>query len=442
MTDTEQQMTALSREEAARIEAGHTDVTPAVARALVVCFLLVVAALPAVEWAGLRASDAPSPWARLLPEMGLGRPLSRGVLSWFWEGVVPANRAVLASVNAFETALEDQSPVGQILRPPTQAVLSGRLGAGNERVYVGRDGWLFYRPDVEYATGRGFLDPSQMARRIAAASEFETAPQPDPRPAILQFARDLAARGITLILMPTPVKPTVHPGRLASSLSGAADPVQNASYAAFIEELRQAGVLVFDPAPGIVLAHRSTGQPQYLRTDTHWRPEAMQRAAEALAVFLRAHVELPEAPSPGYTTQPREARETGDIATMLDLPAGQTLYPPETVPLRFVVGPDGDAWRPSRDAGVLVLGDSFSNIYSLPALGWGEGAGFVEQLSVALDRPIDRIVQNDRAASATRAMLARETGGAGGRLSATRVVVWQFATRELAFGDWVVLPLR
>ncbi len=430
-----------SREEAARIEVGHTGVTPAVARALVACFLLVVAALPAVEWVGHRASGDPSPWTRLVPEPGPGRPRSRGVLSWFWERVVPANRAVLAAVSSFETALEDQSPVGQMLRPPTQAVLSGWLGAGNERVYIGREGWLFYRPDVEYATGRGFLDPAQMTRRIAAASEFETAPQPDPRPAILQFARDLTARGITLILMPTPVKPTVHAGQLAASLTGAA-PVQNTSYAAFIEELRQHGVLVFDPAPGIALAHRTSGQPQYLRTDTHWRPETVQRAAEGLAAFIRAHVVLPPVPAPGYTTQPREARRTGDTASMLDLPAGQTRYRPETVALRFVVGPDGDAWRPSRDADVLVLGDSFSNIYSLPTLGWGEGAGFVEQLGVALDRPIDRIVENDRGASATRALLERETGVASGRLSATRVVVWQFATRELAFGDWVVRPLR
>ena len=37
--------------------------------------------------------------------------------------------------------------------------MTGWLGAGNERVYPGRDGWLFYRPDVEYVTGRGFLDP-------------------------------------------------------------------------------------------------------------------------------------------------------------------------------------------------------------------------------------------------------------------------------------------
>ena len=62
-------------------------------------------------------------------------------------------------MSAFEAALEDQSVIGRALRPPTQRVLSGWLGAGNERVYIGREGWLFYRPDVEYLTGRGFLDP-------------------------------------------------------------------------------------------------------------------------------------------------------------------------------------------------------------------------------------------------------------------------------------------
>ena len=50
---------------------------------------------------------------------------------------------------AFETALEDSQPWVVRLRPPAQRVLSAWLGAGNERVYIGRDGWLFYRPDVE-----------------------------------------------------------------------------------------------------------------------------------------------------------------------------------------------------------------------------------------------------------------------------------------------------
>ena len=97
---------------------------------------------------------------------------------------------------------------------------------------------------------------------------------------------------------------------------------------------------------------------------------------------------------------------------------------------------DGSGWRSSRDADVLVLGDSFSNIYSLESMGWGTSAGFVEQLSYALRRPLDRIVQNDDGAFATREMLARDAG----RLKNTRVVVYQFAERELAFGDWKIVP--
>ena len=70
-------------------------------------------------------------------------------------------------------------------------------------------------------------------------------------------------------------------------------------------------------------------------------------------------------------------------------------------------------------------------------MGWGTSAVFVEQLSYALRRPIDRIVQNDEGAFATRAMLQRTPD----RLEGKRVVVYQFAERELAFGDWKVIGL-
>lgn len=435
-----------SREDVARREVGQTTIAPWLARAIVAWFLAMLAILPALDLAGLGDDEAraASPWARLsqLPgEMRAAAAAAPPATSIFWDRIVPANRVVLAAISEFEAALEDQSAVGRRLRPPAQLVLSGRLGAGNERVYVGHGEWLFYRPDVEYVTGPGFLAPSVLARRSAEAAEYESPPQPDPRPAMLQFARDLAARGIALIVMPTPVKPSVHPAELSASMTGADAPVQNASYATFVEEMRAAGVLVFDPAPALVEERRS-GTAQYLRTDTHWRPEAMQRVAEALSAFIEAHVSLPQVPSPGSRTEPREARQHGDTLVMLDLPANQTLFSPESVPLGFVLGPDHDPWRPSRGADVLVLGDSFSNIYSLPTMGWGEAAGLVEQLSVALDRPVDRIVQNDEGASATRLMLQRELAAGDDRLAATRVVVWQFSARELAVGDWVVLPLR
>jgi alginate O-acetyltransferase complex protein AlgJ len=158
----------------------------------------------------------------------------------------------------------------------------------------------------------------------------------------------------------------------------------------------------------------------------------MEAVAEGLAAFIAARVPLADAGDPGYRLERVEARNVGDTARMLDLPDRARLFPSETVWLRRVLHRDGSPWRSSRTADVLVLGDSFSNIYALESMGWGTSAGFVEQLSYALRRPVDRIVQNDQGAFATREMLARRRE----RLEGKRIVVYQFAERELAFGDW------
>jgi alginate O-acetyltransferase complex protein AlgJ len=237
------------------------------------------------------------------------------------------------------------------------------------------------------------------------------------------------------------VKPTVHPGELSARFAGATSPVQNTSSAGLLEALRAGGVRVFDPAPLLASWRVDTGQPQYLATDTHWRPEAVALVARELAAFLGTHVPLPARPDPGYVTEPHDVTNAGDTALMLDLPGNQQLYPPETATIRRVLAPDGTAWRPSRSADALVLGDSFSNIYSLASMGWGDSAGFIEQLSEALRRPVDRIVQNDDGAYATRLSLRRILAAGEDRLAGTRVVIYQFAARELAVGDWRLIDL-
>ncbi|HEX7779249.1 MAG TPA: hypothetical protein VF424_08435, partial [Vicinamibacterales bacterium] len=97
---------------------------------------------------------------------------------------------------------------------------------------------------------------------------------------------------------------------------------------------------------------------------------------------------------------------------------------------------DGSAWRPSRNADVLVLGDSFSNVFANAAWDPDRAAGFVEHLSFSLERPIDRIIQDGSGSFATREVLHREPE----RLLGKRVVIYQFATRELSEGDWKVIP--
>ena len=437
----------MTREDEARIEVGATTVRPVVARAVVACFVAITGLSALTECAlGRRTRDegAAAAWSALASaprgvSVRLAELAAVGDVGW-WARTVAANRVVLSSLGAFERALEDESAIAGWLRPPAQLVATRWLGAGNERVYPGRGSWLFYRPDVELLTGRGFLDPDELERRAASPSEWSAPIQPDPRQAILRLHDDLEARGITLVVVPTPAKPAIHPEQLARRETSG--PLHNPSYPALLADLAREGVLVFDTAA--LLAREQAGSDQYLATDTHWLPAAMELAAESLADFIRTNVHLPAVPDPGFRVAQAEVRAIGDTLRMLDLPEGQRLYGEETVWLRRVLQADGTPWRPSLEADVLVLGDSFSNIYSLPSMGWGESAGFVEQLSHALRRTVDRLVQNDEGAHATREMLRQAVGQAEGgsdRLTGKRVVVYQFAARELAFGDWRAIDL-
>jgi hypothetical protein len=444
------------REEVALIEIEHTTISSVGVGLLLAFFLTAIAAVPIAELASLRMdasagvrTDASARPADTRGAEGLAIAWShismipdqiRAYLDEVqdpsvWDRIVSANRMVLTGLSAFERALENESLLARSLRPPAQFVMTGWLGAGNERVYPGRDKWLFYRQDVDYVAAPGFLERAQIRRRVKAAPEWTAPPEPDPRGAIVRFKKDLEARGIALVVMPTPLKPGVHPERLARRYADVTAVLQNSSYRAFVEDLRREGVLVFDPSEGLAAARRSG--PQYLVTDTHWRPETMELVAEMLGRFIAAAVGLPAAVDPGYRIERLEVGNTGDVARMLDLPEDSRLFPTEAVWLRRVLHPDGLPWRPSPDADVLLLGDSFTNIYALESMGWGTSAGLAEQLSYTLRRPVDRIVQNDEGAFATRAMLQRDPG----RLAAKRVVVYQFAARELVFGNWKVIPI-
>jgi len=57
-------------------------------------------------------------------------------------------------------------------------------------------------------------------------------------------------------------------------------------------------------------------------------------------------------------------------------------------------------------------------------------------------RAIDCIVRNSNGAFATREILSQELARGRDRLAGKKLVVWEFAARELAFGDWKLLPMR
>ena len=57
-------------------------------------------------------------------------------------------------------------------------------------------------------------------------------------------------------------------------------------------------------------------------------------------------------------------------------------------------------------------------------------------MALALGRPVDVLSQNDSGAYASRKLLSEALGAGEDRLAGKKVVVWEFASRELAVGDW------
>jgi alginate O-acetyltransferase complex protein AlgJ len=438
------------REEMARTEVGYTWISGSLSRGFVIVFLLIILSVPLFQHvseirdyaAGKRRSLLPQAYDvfSLLPTAvkASGDSGSSGFIS----RIFAVNRSLLKEMKGFEEALDDQSVIGKWIRPKIQYALTAWLGAGNEKAYCGEQPWLFYRPGVDYLSGAPFLHPVQLRKRAAEGSEWVTPTEPDPRAAILHLHRQLSQRGIALIVMPTPIKAMIHPEKLSHRYDQRQTELQNPSYERFIDEMKRQGVLVFDAAPVLMQAKTRSSQAQYLASDTHWRPEAVELAAEKLKNFIQEHVPLPGLPPFRYRAEISGVTNRGDLAVMLDLPVKQQIFPPEKASIRRIFGAGGEPWQAQKTADVLVLGDSFSNVYSLGAMGWGEAAGFIEQLSFVLQRPLDRITRNDNGAFATRESLAGELARGRDRLAGKRLVIYQFAIRELAVGNWKRIDLK
>ena len=407
----------LPREEEADLALKNTKFTPGTRQTLIALFLLTILAVPSIQLVGeLRAAGS------------IGRmPMISIFKSLPW---LPHSE----DLKRVERTLENESLVSQWLLPRMQYLLTVVLGAGNEQVYLGHDPWLFYRADVDHVTGPPFLDPVRMRHRLQTSRV-----QPDPIKAIVDFRNQLAARGVDLVLLPVWVKPSVEGEMLAASNANrteASSGLPNPSFNEFIARLEREKVRVFDPA--MFLIEQGKNVPLYLETDTHWRPETMEFVAQKLADFLQLP---PGAESTSPSIVEKEIVARGDIAAMLKLTRGEKFFPPEKVTIRQVVTGDG-LWRPSKGADVLLLGDSFSNIFSFEAMGWGESAGFAEHLSFALRRPLDCILRNSDASFATREILSNELARGRDRLAGKKLVIWEFATRELSFGNWKLLDLK
>jgi hypothetical protein len=450
------------RESVAKRDLGGTEVSPTVAGTLVALFLLSVMMTPAwhlIGWIYSTAMSTGQERVQPLPSNppeglmsnrvgpnGIAQTLDTNLPTVFeatalpdrygtrWQRLIQGNQKLSLKLSSMEQRLNRQLwPVSFF--QPLQPAMVRLLGMNTRSVCPGNDQWLFYKPDIDHLTGLGFLEPESKSPPMSMASKPN-----NPVVAILNFDQQLAARGIRLVIMPIPAKPAVHPEAFSRRLATVPEEaLQNSSFVEFCNQLEFAGVPVFDISSRLTQRAKNQTAATYLKTDTHWSPESVVMAAELLAEWININLSDLQLRSE-YFSQPWVIQGRGDLASILCGNNDSQWYNRESVIIRQITSTTGDNWQPLTGE-ILLLGDSFTNIYSMPEMNWGESAGFAEQLSFILQRPVDRIAQNHDGAIATRRSLARALAQQPERFQQTKVLIWQFAARELSFGNWYPVDL-
>ncbi len=316
-------------------------------------------------------------------------------------------------------------------RQLTQQILTEFLNKGNDRVLTGRDGWLFYRPEIRALTGYGPLQPEpHSVSRDPSLLDWEAPLEP-----IKEFASQLKARGVALWLVPVPMKPGIYPEKLTGR--PATGPVRHVAAAAFFRKLGEAGLPVHDLAPELWQAKTGDAAlgPVYLKDDTHWTSRGMVVAAGSLARRIRQEPWWSVPPGPAWEiTQESSVAGHGDLVEKLGLRDPDQWAPPRAEVLQVVTPPTGSAALADRESPVVVIGDSFVNIFDDPGLGFGRShggrsqAGLAWHLAAALGMPLDVHAVNGDGASGVRHWLAQRGESV---VRSKKLVIWVIAERDL-----------
>lgn len=259
---------------------------------------------------------------------------------------------------------------------------------------------LLYRPDARLISQR----PQEGNGSRASA-------------ATIHWRDQLAGRGIRLIVVVVPNKAAVQGwgGRDATGVwrSPELQAYQAALAAKRVEVVDlHATFSALDPT-------RSTKPALYLPTDTHWSPIGLEWAAEAIVARI------------GWAPLAGEYRARASILPHVgDLERWRRPSPaPRLEAVTQVTDARGNVVSPrAGEAEVLLLGDSFARIFED---GDRQGAGLRSQLVRRLGRPVALVQQDGGGATLVRQQLVRRPEW----LRGVKVVVWEFAERDLAAAD-------
>ena len=318
----------------------------------------------------------------------------------------------------------------------------GRLAAEAEErdvtTVVGREGWLFFAPELRHiSVGRFWGD------RAVDVSRARRPDSADPLPAILDFKQQLDEMSVELLVVPVPAKSLIYPDQIAESLEVPL-PVQrmDAAHQSFYSALREHGVEVLDLTQAFLDGRLRGEGPLYCRQDTHWSGVGCVVAAQLIAAVVRRQPWYQKPAAPTFAAHWYTSTIDGDLSRDLPVPPVAR----EELQLRRVEAA-GDSDRSSGvrsdpESPIVLLGDSHNLVFQAGGDMHATGSGLADQLAFELGVPVDLVAVRGSAATPARVNLLRRAQGDPGYWSSKRLVIWCFSAREFTEGDgWSLVPI-
>ena len=131
-----------------------------------------------------------------------------------------------------------------------------------EKAVRGDSSFLFYRQDVDF---------------LVKPAPWIIDSLDNPIEAVLDFKKELEKRGVELLVVVVPGKPSIYPEFLNSSMYGMFKRKDFSLGLRFVDTLQTLGVETVNLYPVLHNAKLDdrAGDLLYLNTDTHWTPEAL-----------------------------------------------------------------------------------------------------------------------------------------------------------------------
>lgn len=372
-------------------------------------------------------------------------------------------------LRAFEKKVEDENALVLAVRPRYQLAVWNIFNDPGEKVVLGsgEGRWLFYRQDVEF-----LVQPSPLDVRSAKLD--------NPIKAIEKFRDQLKAKGVELLVVVTPGKPSIYPERLTGNVSTVMATESHGKK--ILDSLAKLGFNTVDLYTPLLAAKKDDASlgPLYLNDDTHWTPRGAELAAAEIAAAVKRLdsdgkinlTELRQKHADGsypmsFVAKDSVADRMGDVGEMSGLNkfgvfktqrvTGHVVMQQNINSLADSICIDSAykecknnsntlcLWTsltacgfkydttvtPFKDdfrkAQILILGDSFSRIYQTDS---PVNAGWIAHFAKNMNRPVASIVSDGGASTLVREKLARKAGVLKGK----KLLIWEFVERDLRFG--------